>query len=350
MTTEKKNPKFQVAFTADFFGADGNLQFRDVGLSILTSQPGMGVVPMRKFYPRVQPEQLQGVRGAVINDAGVDTHSVSDSTNLLALARFGVGYNDIDVRACTEADIVFFTAVGGVERSMAEATIGWMIAISHNFRMKDLLVRRGHWSQAPRYVGLELRDRIFGSVGFGGIGRATVELLKGFGMAQTLAFDPYVDPAVVDRYGVRMVSLDELLQQADFVSIHCPLNDRTRNLIGKRELALMKREAFLLNTSRGGIVNEDALFEVLQAGRIAGAALDVLVGEPFDKPHRFGDLDNVLLAPHAAGHTHELYRDIGRVVCKGMVEVALGQRPSSVINPEVFDRPSFKEKWDRLRL
>jgi phosphoglycerate dehydrogenase-like enzyme len=230
-------------------------------------------------------------------DAGIDSRSVSESKDLLAIARFGVGYNDIDVAACTAADIVFFNAVGGVERSMAEATVGWMIALGHHFRMKDLLVRSGQWSLAPRFVGLELRDRTFGSVGFGGIARATVELLKGFGMSQPIAFDPFVDPALAQRLGVRMVSLEELMQQADFVSIHCPLNSNTRNLVGQRELALMKTTAFLINTARGGIVNEDALFESLEENRIAGAALDVFVGEPFDQPHRFGTLDNVLLAP-----------------------------------------------------
>lgn len=350
MTTGTLSRQFPIAFTADFFGTDGKLQFADVGLSILTRQPGIKVVPMREFFPIVRPEQLQGAQAAVVMDVGVDRHSVSDSKDLLAIARFGVGYNDIDVEACTAADVVFFNAVGGVERSMAEATVGWMIALGHHFRMKDLLVRNGRWSLAPRYVGLELRDRTFGSVGFGGIARATVELLKGFGMLQPIAFDPFVDPALAKQLGIRLVPLDELMQQADFVSIHCPLNDKTRNLVGQRELALMKPAAFLINTARGGIVNEDALFDALQTKRIAGAALDVFVGEPFDKPHRFGTLDNVLLAPHAVGTTHEIFRDIGRVTCTGIVDIASGRRPNHVINPEVFDRPSFAEKWKRLQL
>ncbi len=185
---------------------------------------------------------------------------------------------------------------------------------------------------------------------WGGIARATIELLKGFGMSPPLAFDPYVDPAIAAQLGVQLVSLDELMRRADFISVHCPLNDRTRDLIGARELAFMKPDAFLINTARGGIVNEDALFEVLQAGRVAGAALDVFVGEPFNKPHRFSVLDNVLLAPHAVGLTNEIYRDIGRAVCQGIVDLASGRRPRSVINPQVFDHPGFERKWARLRL
>jgi phosphoglycerate dehydrogenase-like enzyme len=342
--------RFAVALTADFFGADGKVQFRDVGLSLLESEQGVSVVPMQKFYPCVTPEQLRGVQGAILMEAGADKNTLSESKDLLALARFGVGYNDIDVGACTDADVIFFTAVGGVDRSMAEATIGWMIALSHQLRMKDLLVRWGHWDQAPLYVGMELREHTFGSVGLGGIARATIELLKNFGMTQPIAFDPYVDPGLATELGVRLVSLDEVMRQADFVSIHCPLNAETRNLVGERELSLMKPEAFLINTARGGIVNEDALFDALTAKRIAGAALDVFVGEPFTEPHRFSQLDNILLAPHAVGLTHEMYRDIGRVVCKGMVEVAKGRRPASVINPEVFDRATFLKKWERLRL
>jgi phosphoglycerate dehydrogenase-like enzyme len=324
--TETRNRRFPVAFTADLLDTDGKPRFADIGLSVLTSLTGVEAVPMREFFPIVRPEQLQGVYGAIVMDAG------------------------IDVQACTAADIVFFNAVGGVERSMAEATVGWMIALSHHFRAKDLLVRNGQWSLAPRYVGLELRDRTFGSVGFGGIARATVELLKGFGMSQPIAFDPFVDPSVAERRGVRMVSLEELMQQADFVSIHCPLNAKTRNLVGQRELALMKSTAFLINTARGGIVNEDDLFAALGGNRIAGAALDVFVGEPFDKPHRFGELDNVLLAPHAVGLTHEILRDMGRVSCKGIVDIASGRRPNHVINPEVFDSPAFQQKWKRLQL
>ncbi len=348
--TENRNRRFPVAFTADLLASDGKPRFADIGLSVLTSLPGIEAVPMREFFPVVRPEQLEGVYGAIVMDAGIDSNSISQCKDLLAIARFGVGYNDIDVQACTAADIVFFNAVGGVERSMAEATVGWMIALSHHFRMKDLLVRSGQWNLASQYVGIELRDRTFGSVGFGGIARATVELLKSFGMSQPIAFDPFVDPVLAQRLGVRMVSLEELMQQADFVSIHCPLNANTRNLVGQRELALMKTTAFLINTARGGIVNEDALFAALEGNRIAGAALDVFVGEPFDKPHRFGVLDNVLLAPHAVGLTHEILRDMGRVSCKGIVDIASGRRPNHVINPEVFDSPAFQQKWKRLQL
>ena len=139
---------------------------------------------------------------------------------------------------------------------------------------------------------------------------------------------------------MRPVGLDELLAEADFVSIHCPLTEQTRGLIGRARSALMKPDAYLINTARGGIVDEDALFDALSAGRIAGAALDCFADEPVVRPHRFGTLDNVLLAPHCIAWTDELFRDIGRAACQGMLDLASAHAARRG-QPEVFDRPGF---------
>jgi phosphoglycerate dehydrogenase-like enzyme len=147
---------------------------------------------------------------------------------------------------------------------------------------------------------------------------------------------------------VRLATLDELLRESDFVSIHCPLNEHTRGLIGARELDLMRSDAYLINTARGGIVDEDALYVALRDRRIAGAAIDCFVDEPVIKPHRFGELENVLLAPHSIAWTNELFRDIGRTVCQGMLDLSLGRRPKGVVNPDVFDQLGFQRKWIRL--
>src|SRR5204863_5207151 len=171
------------------------------------------------------------------------------------------------------------------------ATVGWMIALSHNLRIKDGLVRSGQWDRRSQYMGRELRERTLGVIGLGGIARKTIELLRGFGMNQPLAFDPFLKPEAAATAGARLLPLDELLRQADFISIHCPLTDTTRGLIGTRELALMKPDAYLLNTARGGIVDEDALYDALRNRRIAGAAVDCFAQEPVTSPHRFGELD-----------------------------------------------------------
>jgi phosphoglycerate dehydrogenase-like enzyme len=322
-----------------------------MGLSVLDAQPQISYFPFRENRPQISADQIGDANAVIVLAPAVTRESLSNAENLIAIGRFGVGYEKVDVAACTEADVLAFITAGAVDRPVAEATIGWMIALSHHTLVKDRLVRTGDWDTRTRYMGSEIRDRTFGAVGMGGIARETLRLLSIFGMKQPLAFDPYVSQATADSLGVKLVSLDELLANADFVSLHCPLTDETRGLIGARELSLMKPNAYLLNTARGGLVDEDALYTALKNKQIAGAAIDSFVDEPIRSPHRFGDLENVLLAPHSIAWTDELFRDIGRTVCQGMVDLAHGRKPQKgILNPEVLERPGFQEKWRRVRV
>ncbi len=340
---------FRVALTADFYRPDGSPSYRDLGLDVFRGHPRIEYRAFAEHRPEIGADQLADVNGVIVLTPKVTATSVSRAENLLAVGRFGVGFDAVDVPACTAADVALFITAGAVDRSVAEATVGWMLALTHHLRTKDRLVREGQWNERSKYMGCELRERTLGVIGLGGIGRALVQLLSGFGMNRPLAFDPLVEPAAAERMGVRLVSFDELMSTADFVSIHCPLNDKTRNLIDRRAIGLMKPAAYLINTARGGIVEEDALYAALDERRIAGAALDCFAEEPVIRPHRFGQLDNVLLAPHSIAWTDELFRDIGRAVCQGMVDLSEGRRPRGVINAEVFDRPGFQAKWERLR-
>jgi phosphoglycerate dehydrogenase-like enzyme len=341
--------KFVVTMTADFFDAAGCPKYRDLGLAVFDGQAHVERRVFSEHRPEIGPDQIGDAQGVIVLTPRVTARSVSRPENLLAIGRFGVGYDSVDVAACTAADVLVFITAGAVDRPVAEAVVGWMIALAHNVRIKDSLVRTGRWDERSRHMGSELRERTLGIIGLGRIARAAVGLLQGFGMNRPLAYDPLVDPAVGERLGVRMAGLDELLREADFVSLHCPLNSASRDMIGARELSLMKPGAYLINAARGGIVDEDALYEALKAGRIAGAAIDCFAQEPVTSPHRFGELDNVLLAPHSIAWTNELFRDIGRMVCQGMVDLSLGRQPHGAINAEVFERPEFQEKWRRHR-
>lgn len=340
--------QFRVALTADFYDAAGRTRYRDLGLSVFETFPRIQVERFAEHRPEIEPEQLSGVNGAIVLAPRVTEQSLSAAHDLLAIGRFGVGYDSVDVAACTAADVLLYITAGAVDRSVAEATVGWMLALSHHLRTKDRLVREARWDDRSRYMGSELRERTLGVVGFGGIGRAVVKLLTGFGMRPPLVFDPFARAEALAEFGAKSVSLDELLARSDYVSLHCPLNDQTRGLIGAQELSLMKPTAYLINTARGGIVDEDALFDALQERRIAGAAIDCFVGEPLTSPPRLAQLDNVLLAPHCIAWTDELFRDIGRAACQGMIDLAAGRRPVGVVNPEVFERESFVAKWRRL--
>jgi phosphoglycerate dehydrogenase-like enzyme len=348
MTASAK--RFLVALTADFYQADGSPRYRDLGLSVFEGRSEIACRPFAEHRGELHPDQIGDANGVIVLTPKVTAQSVSNAENLLTIGRFGVGYDAVDVAACTAAEVAVTITVGAVDRSVAEATVGWMIALTHHLRTKDRLVREGAWDRRSQYMGCELRGRTLGVVGLGGIGTALVKLLASFGMAAPVAYDPFVDPAVAVQAGVKLVGLDELLQTADFVSIHCPLNDKTRNLIAARELALMKPNAYLLNTARGGIVDEDGLYEALSQGRIAGAALDCFAYEPVTALFRFGELDNVILAPHSIAWTDELFRDIGQTACQSMLDLAHGRRPRGVVNPEVFERHGFQRKWARLRV
>lgn len=289
-------------------------------------------------------------QAVVVLSPTVTADSLAGCEDLLAISRFGVGYDSVDVDACTANHVLVTITPGAVDRPVAEATVGWMLALTHRMLQKDRLVRTGRWDERSQYMGCELRDRTLGVIGLGGIGRKLVQLLQGFGMHQPIAFDPFVPTEVLEQLGVRAVGLDELLSTADFVSLHCPLNDQTQGLIGADQLRLMKSDSYLLNLARGGVVDENALYDALANQRIAGAALDCFENEPVTTPHRFGELENVILAPHSIAWTNELFRDIGRTACQSVLDLSHGRRPHGVVNPELFDNAAFNRKWDRIRL
>ena len=340
---------FRIALTADLFEGD-KLLCDDMGLDVLDGQPHIQRFTIAERRPEVGPEQLEGAQGILVWAPAISARTLSEADDLLALSRIGVGYDKVDVAACTAADVAVFITKGAVDRSVAEGTITLMLAVTHRILPKDRLVRQPDWQQFA-YLGSEIRDRTFGAVGLGGIAAETIRLLSIFGMNPPIAFDPFVDSATADELGVELVTLDELMGRADFVSVHCPLNDQTRGLIGSREISLMKPEAYLINTARGGIVDEGPLCDALKNGRIAGAGLDVFANEPLTELHPLAELDNVIMAPHSIAMTDELMRDIGRAACQNLVDMSLGNLPKQgLINPKVLESAEFQEKWKRLQV
>jgi phosphoglycerate dehydrogenase-like enzyme len=340
--------RFRLGITADFFSPAGEPLYRDMGLSAAERHPAVEVVRLQDRSGELPAEELRGLNGVLVLTPRVTQASLAAADDLLVVARFGVGYDTVDVPACTERDVALSIAVGAVDRPVAEATVAWMLALTHQVRMKDRLIREARWDDRSQYMGSELRDRTLGIVGFGGIGRAVVDLLRGFGMQPPLVFDPFVEPKAIIEFGCRPATLDELVAGSDFVSLHCPLSDATRGLIGAAQIARMRPNAYLINTSRGGIVDEESLYAALVEKRIAGAALDCFVCEPLRSPPKFASLDNVLLAPHAIAWTDELFRDIGRTAVGGVLELVEGRLPRGIVNREVIERPDFQAKWARL--
>ncbi|MEE2752356.1 MAG: NAD(P)-dependent oxidoreductase [Candidatus Latescibacterota bacterium] len=340
------NGKFNVKLTADF-QQDGSLIYQDIGLDLLDNAEGIDHSFFDQHRTEITPDQLIDADAIIALTPLVTSATLKDIERLTMISRFGVGYDSIDVDACTEANVALTITAGGVNYSVAESVITFMLAISHNLLIKDRLVRERRWNERSAYMGSELRDRTLGIIGLGGIGATLAGMVGSFRMNPVIAYDPLIPEKRAQDIGVTLVTLDELLQSADFVSVNCPLLDQTRNLIKERELKLMKSTAYLINTARGGIVNEAALLAALQTHQIAGAALDCHDTEPVSADYAFAKLDNVIMAPHSVAWTNELFRDLGRMACSQSIELASGKVPHGVVNKEVVNRPGFQAKLAR---
>ncbi|MEO8270482.1 MAG: NAD(P)-dependent oxidoreductase [Aureliella sp.] len=340
---------FCIALTADFYDEAGAPRYVDFGLDTFDGHDGVEVSKFAEHRSEIGADQLSNCHASLVLTPRVTAKSLEGCEDLIAISRFGVGYDGVDVDACTANNVLVMTTPGAVDRPVAEATIGWMLALSHRMLQKDRLVRTGRWDDRSQYMGCELRDRTLGVVGLGGIGRELVQLLQGFGMRQPIAYDPFAPAEVLEELEVRPVGLEELLSTADFVSLHCPLNNETRGLIGAAQLQQMRPGACLLNLARGSIVDEEALYDALKSGHIAGAALDCFAIEPVITAPRLAELENVLLAPHCIAWTDEMFRDIGRTACKSLLDLSQGRRPHGMVNPKLLDTPAFARKLERIR-
>jgi phosphoglycerate dehydrogenase-like enzyme len=254
-----------------------------------------------------------------------------------------VGYDTVDVEACTRNGVLLTITPDGVRRPVASSIMAFVLALSHKLLIKDHLTRSGRWVDRIDAMGMGLTGRALGLIGLGNIGREVFALAQPFGMRH-LAYDPYVRQAEVAGTGVELMNLETLLQTADFVCICCALTPETRHLINAERLALMKKTAYLINTARGPIVDQDALTHALRKMRIRGAGLDVFEEEPIDKNHPILTLDNVIVTPHSICWTDECFQGMGRDACQSILDVATGQIPRSVVNREVLDHPSLQEK------
>ena len=257
---------------------------------------------------------------------------------LKLIARFGVGYDTIDVPACTAAGVLLTLAPDGVRTPVATNVVTFVLALAQKLLIKDRLVRDGRWNEKLDHPGLGLTGRTLGLIGVGNIGAEVFRLAAPFAMKH-VACDPYADPAKLRALGVEPVDLDTLLRISDFVSINCPLDAKTRGLIGARELGLMKPTAYLINTARGPIVREKALYQALEAGTIAGAGLDVFEVEPTPADNPLLALDNVIVTPHGLCFTDECLDGLARSAFGAVRALAEGRVPRHVVNQDALAHP-----------
>jgi len=249
---------FQIGFSADFCDDSGHLAFPDIGLSLLDGYQGIGYEFLREYGPEYVPAQLDSFDVLISLKPKVTRQSLEGIDRLCAIGRCGVGYDNVDLDACTERGIAVYITPGGVVRPVAESIVLMVLALSHNLVRKDRLVRQGRWAESTSPLGREPRDRVVGTIGLGNIASEAIRLLRMLEVRRFLAFDPYADMGRAQRMGVEAVSLERLLRESDYVLVNCPLTPETRGLLGREQFAQMKPDAVLINTARGPIVNEAA--------------------------------------------------------------------------------------------
>jgi phosphoglycerate dehydrogenase-like enzyme len=338
--------RFKVGLTRDFLNAKGELSF-DIGLELVQAHPEIEWEYLPKDTPEVRSEYVRGYDALLVLAPKVTAQTLENTDRLAIVARFGVGYDSVDVETCTRQGIAVTITPDGVRRPVAVAAVTYVLALSQKLLVKDRLTREGRWGEKKNYMGMGVIDRILGVIGLGNIGREVCRLARPFGL-RLIAHDPFVDRETAASVGVELVGLEDVLRTADFVCICAALTDESHHLIDARRLALMKRTAYLINVARGPIVDQAALTHALQEGRLQGAGLDVFEKEPPDPKDPLFQLDNVIVSPHAICWTDQCFADIGRSAWTSILTVAAGRVPQYVVNRDVLTSPRFQERLRRF--
>jgi len=334
---------FRVGITRDTLRADGTSIFDPHALQIFDAAK----LPW-EFIPD-DVKELTAAHGAqydalcVLNPKVPAAVVSGPDSRVRIVARMGVGYDSVDVTACTGNGVILTNTPDGVRRPVATSILALILALSHKVATKDSLTRSGRWSETTSHMGVGLTGRTVGSIGVGNIGSELFRLLAPLEMVH-LAYDPYAKAEDAARLRVRLTDKETVFREADFVCVNTPLTPETRGFIGAREFALMKPTAYFINTARGPIVDEQALYAALAARRLAGAALDVFEVEPVGRDNPLLALDNVIVTPHSICWTDEFFRNNAESAFRSVVAVANGKTPAFVVNRDVLQHPHLRAR------
>ncbi len=299
-------------------GEENVKYFQKAGISLVYNQTGKAYTK-EEFYALTADADGVIVGVETVDKAYIDSHPM-----LRAVVKFGVGLDNIDVAYCQEKGIFVGKTAGSNARSVAETAISFILADSKNLYESISNTKANGWS---KMTGYEVEGKTVGIAGFGAIGKKVAQMAFGLGM-KVLAYDPYgVDEAVAQKFDVTSVGLDALLERSDFVSLHIPLTEETKDLIGLSQLKTMKPQAVLINTARGGIVDEKALIEAIDCGEIAGAALDVLEKEPAAPDSPLLNRDSIIVTNHVASYSKESLDAISLICAGNIIKLYSGEEP-----------------------
>lgn len=336
---------FRIALSGDFEKEDGSPAFPMFDLSKLDADTDIEWEIVNPVDGRMTATSLRGFDALILLAAEFDANSIPDDNRLAIVARFGVGYDNVDVEACTAAGIAVAITPDGVRRPVAVSILTFILALSGKLFAKDALVREGPEGFARRgdHMGTGLVGRTLGSIGIGNIGAETFRMCKPLDM-RFIGHDPWADPAVANELGIELVDLETVFRQSDFLTINVALTDKTHHIVNAENLSLMKPSAYIINTSRGPVIDQLALVEALRLGTIAGAGLDVFDPEPPQADDPLLSLDNVIVTPHALCWTDQCFANIGASDISQVLALMRGNIPEYLVNKKVSNNPSFQSK------
>jgi len=340
------NAPFRVALSGDFKKPDGSPTFPDFDVGPLFDAPGIEVVYLEPT-PVIRPDQIEDIDVLILLVPQFNATSIHPNGRLAAVARFGVGYDSVDVDACTKADIALVITPDGVRRPVAVSILTLMLALTGKLLIKDQLTREGPdgFNRRGQHMGVGLVGKTLGSIGIGNIGAEMFRVCKPLDM-RFMAHDPFADAAIAAELDIELVGLEDLFRQADILTVNCPFTPQTKHLVNAERLALMKKTAYFINTARGPIVDQAALTNVLQERKIAGAGLDVFEAEPPVANDPILKLDNVILTPHALCWTDQCFAGNGLADIRATLDLQKGLVPRGLINRAVVDSAGFKAKLE----
>ena len=334
--------RFRVGLTRDILDSRGEPAFGRKALSVLDGAAHVEWDYLPDVVPHLTPEHAAQYDAVYVNIARVPAAAVArPDCRLRVVARHGVGYDSVDVAAMTEAGILVTNTPSPMPRPVATIALTFILALAGKLMLKDKLTRTGRWNERMDNMGLGLTGRTLGVIGAGRIGRELLRMARTFDL-KLIAADPNVDTVELGYVGARKVDMDTLLATADFVVVACLLDPSTRHLVGAPQLAKMRPDAYFINVARGPIVDEPALIAALQAGKIAGAAVDVFEQEPVDPANPLLAMENVIVTPHSLCWTDECFHNMASTGLASIVDALAGKRPQFVVNPAVLDHPRVR--------
>lgn len=282
---------------------------------------------------------------ALINQyAPISRKVIENLENCKVISRYGVGFNTIDIDAATEKGIIVGNVTDYCLDEVSDHAMALLLSSVRKVTLMNNAVKNGNWDFKIAVPIFRLRGRTLGLVGFGNIPQTVAKKAQAFGI-NVIAYDPFVPEAVAKDMDVKLVSLDELCEQSDYISVHTPLNQHTQGMISHDQFNKMKQEAFIINTARGPVIDEKALIQALQEGKIAGAGLDVLEIEPVEQENPLLKMDNVILNPHSAFYSVEAEAELKRKTAENVADVLSGYYPTYLVNRAVKEKVTLKEKW-----